>query len=215
MNLHSTIESIDIPRRIAKLPRNDAGYPVPWFVAWFDGAPDFRVMDEQKLGAAIKQRRCWVCGEKIAGPTVAFVIGPMCAVNRVSAEPPSHRNCAEFSARACPFLTNPKKRRRENNKPDEVVDPAGEMIGRNPGVALVWITRSWTLERVGRGVLFRVGPPVRCLWIAEGREASRGEVLASIESGLPILRDMAEQDGTDAVAALEAMTSAAMNLVPA
>ena len=33
----------------------------------------------------------------------AFVIGPMCAVNRVIApEPPSHRDCGTFSARVLP-----------------------------------------------------------------------------------------------------------------
>ena len=28
------------PARIARLPRNQAGYPVPWFVAWFDDVPE-------------------------------------------------------------------------------------------------------------------------------------------------------------------------------
>lgn len=31
---------------------------------------------------------------------MTFVVGPMCELNRISGEPPSHRECAEFSA-AC------------------------------------------------------------------------------------------------------------------
>lgn len=74
--------NVDMPPRIARLPVNDAGYPVPWFVAWIDGKPDFRVIGPAKLPKAVKEGRCWICGDKITGPTVAFVIGPMCAVNR-------------------------------------------------------------------------------------------------------------------------------------
>ena len=202
--------------RIARLPRNHAGYPVPWFVAWIDGEPDFRVMDGDKLARAVREKRCWVCGQRFSGPTVAFVIGPMCAVNRVSAEPPSHRDCGVYSAQACPFLANPHKRRREANKPAEATDPGGIMLARNPGVALVWITRDHKVVDDGRGgVLFRIGSPTRTLWFAEGRDATRAEVLASIDSGLPALADMARQDGPDAEAELARMTDAAMRLVPA
>jgi hypothetical protein len=69
----------DLPPRIAKLPV-DRGYPVPWFVAWVDGKPEFRVMDHRRLVRAIKESRCWVCGQKL-GAIRAYVLGPMCAVN--------------------------------------------------------------------------------------------------------------------------------------
>jgi hypothetical protein len=65
------------------------------------------------------------------------------------------------------------------------------------------------------GVLFDIGTPTRTLWFAQGREATRDEVLASIETGLPILREVAESEGDEAVAALERMTYDAMALVPA
>jgi hypothetical protein len=35
----------------------------------------------------------------------SFVVGPMCGINRNSAEPPSHKECAQWSARNCPFLS--------------------------------------------------------------------------------------------------------------
>jgi len=205
---------IDVPARIAKLPLNKAGYPVPWFVAYIDGEPDFRVIAPGTIERAMARRLCWICGERMTGPTSAFVIGPMCAVNRISAEPPSHRDCAEFAAKACPFLANPKKRRREGNKPEHD-EPPGTMITRNPGVALVWVTRHWEPFREGRGYLFKVGAPSRTLWFAEGREATHDEVMASIESGLPILAEMAAKDGPEAMLALSRLVDEAMQLVPA
>lgn len=207
----------DAPPRIKRLPVNDAGYPVPWFV-WMgeDGrSPDFRVIAPGKIEKALMEHRCWVCGQARTGPTSAFVIGPMCAVNRVSAEPPSHRDCAVFSAKACPFLVNPKKRRREGGVPEHD-ELAGVMLSRNPGVALVWITANhWRPFVADGGVLFDVGEPLRVLWFAEGREATRAEVMASIDSGYPSLLAMAEQEGDDAVAHLERLRERAMPLVPA
>jgi len=203
-----------MPARIAALPRDGKGRPVPWFVAVIDGQPDFRIIGAGKLKQALESGRCWVCGGTL-GQFKAFVIGPMCAINRVSAEPPSHRDCAIYSARACPFLTTPQMRRREGNKP-ETIEPAGVMIRRNPGVVLVWITRTYRIifDPQG-GTLLRIGDPTETLWFAHGRPATRAEVTASIDSGLPILCEMAEQEGPKAVAALERQHADALQLLPA
>lgn len=215
-----------LPKRMVKLPRDDRGFPVPWFVQWFrdgesseprDGEPDFRVVDARKLAKAVKEKRCWVCGEQL-GVHLCFVIGPMCAINRVISEPPSHFECAEFSARACPFLSRPRMRRNEKDLPEERTEAAGFGLKRNPGVACLWVTRKYETFRphVGApGILFKLGTPERVLWFAEGREATRAEVLASIESGLPLLRQPAEQEGPAAVAALEQQYARAMPLIPA
>jgi hypothetical protein len=138
----------------------------------------------------------------------------MCAINRVASEPPSHRECAEFDAKACPFLTRPKMRRNEKDLPDERCDPAGQHIPRNPGVALIWVTKSYRPFDAGNGVLFEVGEPVETMWFAEGRGATRREVLDSITSGLPFLMDVAKKEGAGAVAELEKQTEDALRLVP-
>lgn len=211
------LDRADMPPRIRALPVNDAGYPVPWFVATIDGKPDFRVIERGRIEHCLLNPVCWVCGG-IRGPNepAAFVIGPMCAVNRNTAEPPSHVDCAVYSATHCPFLTIPKMHRREARMPEEAVTPAGIAIPRNPGVALVWLSRTWRPYRDPKGGwLFDVGTPIETRWFAEGRPATRDEVLASIESGLPILRDMAVEEGPDALAALMNMHAAAMDLVPA
>jgi hypothetical protein len=47
----------------------------------------------------------------------------------MSAEPPSHRECAEYAVRACPFLTRPLAVRNERGL--DGFEPAGVMIKRN------------------------------------------------------------------------------------
>jgi hypothetical protein len=194
-----------LPLRLRRLSIDHRGYPVPWFVAWENGAPEFRAMDPQKFARAIRERRCWVCGE-VLGQYLAFVIGPMCAVNRTSAEPPCHHECAVWSAQHCPFLSRPHMVRRENDLPDDV--RVGEAaIARNPGCAGVWVTKSYRLEKVpgqsASGYVLRIGDPTRVEWFAEGRLASRVEVLASIDSGLPLLEATCDKE-RDALRRLQA-----------
>lgn len=175
-----------LPERIVALPVH-RGYPVPWFVPWVDGVPEFRAMDGAKLEEAVVRGLCWVCGQRL-GAHRAFTIGPMCAVNRISAEPPSHRECAEFSARACPFLSRPTMRRREGDVPDGMDENrAGGAILRNPGVALVWLTKDYRVLQVKGGLLFRIGAPRGVACYAAGRPASVEEIAESFYSGLPLL----------------------------
>jgi hypothetical protein len=206
----------ELPDRMTKLPKDKHGRPVPAFVEWFEGVPDFRVMRSDFLIDAHRFSLCWVCGQR-RGRTVTFVIGPMCAVNRVSAEPPSHYECARYSALACPFLTRPDMVRRDRHMPQEHIPAPGVMLTRNPGVTLLWTTRDyspfWVPE--SRGFLFRVGVPDKVEWWSEGREATQREVLAAIESGLPSLQEVARKEGRRAEAELERDLSAAMKLVPA
>lgn len=195
------------------LPLSDEGYPIPYFVPNFDGKPEFRGFDPDKMRVCVRHQRCWLCGQPL-GRFMAFVIGPMCSVNKTSAEPPSHYDCAFYAIQACPFLTQPRMRRNEKDMPEDSRDAPGIMLKRNPGVTLIWVTRGYKPFKADGGVLFRIGDPQRVEFYAEGRKATHDEIMASIDSGMPILRGMAEQDGPEAVAELEKMYTNAMELVP-
>lgn len=209
--------------RIARLPVH-RGYPVPWFVAWLDkdgnpvergnGEPDFRILYPDAAVEAHKYGLCWICGQRL-GSHRTFVVGPMCAVNRVSAEPPMHLDCAMWSVEACPFLTRPHMTRREGGLPEATKEPPGVMLRRNPGVILVWVTRKYTLKPAPGGFLFDMGDPVTVAFYSHGRPATRAEVEESIDSGIPTLREMAEQQGPSAVRQLERQVKTAMQLLPA
>lgn len=176
------------PVALQFMPKDHRGYVVPFFVEWINGKPDFRVIDGRKM------RRCVL--ENL-----------------------------EYACRVCPFLTMPKALRREAGLPADMLQPAGVGLGRNPGVMLLWITRD-RLQKIQvrpepgdrairGGVLFYVGDPIEVRWFSQGREASRAEVLDSIESGLPSLREPAQAQGPEAVAALDRMHAQAMELLPA
>ena len=203
-----------LPKRFLSLPVDDRGYPVPWFVAEIDGKPDFRVVRPGGLVEALERRKCWLCGQRL-GRYGAFVIGPMCAINRISSEPPSHRECAEFAVKACPFLVRPGAKRRDANLPDSTQDPAGIMIPRNPGIALLWVSRNWRPVRAPNGLLIDVGDPSTVSWWREGRAATRTEIMDSIEAGCPTLIEMAEKEGPGAVVDLARKREVAMELLPA
>lgn len=227
---NKSVNVLDMPDRIKRLPVSPLGWPVPWFVTWFkdgepcadgDGVPDFRVINPAKIANAIKNNRCWVCGSGPIGVYKCFVIGPMCAINRVISEPPSHRECAIFAARICPFLANPAMRRNEKGMyedgklRDGLNDPAGHGLRRNPGAVCVWCTKSFRpFKPPGGGVLFSLGLPSDVLWFAEGKRATRKQVMDSIESGYPILQDLARQEGPAALKALATQREVAMALVP-
>ncbi len=206
----------ELPPRIAKLPVDERGYPVPFFVAWPDGKPEFRMADGLKLARCHREKLCWVCGEKL-GKYMTFAIGPMCSINRISAEPPSHRDCCEWYVKGCPFLSKPQMVRRDPDGLRETsghVEPAGLMIERNPGVTMLWTTLSYKLTPDHNGrALFAIGEPEHISWWREGRPATRAEVLESIETGLPHLLEVCVEPGSRE--ALELAKRRAMKLIPA
>jgi len=191
-----TINLETLPERMRSLKLTDRGIPIPWFVAYVDGLPEFRAMDPKKFTAAVKQRLCWVCGEPL-GVYKVFVAGPMCGVNRTSSEPPSHQECATWSAKNCPFLSNPRMVRREDermNNAQLVENAPGLALTRNPGVAMLWVTRHYEIFRSETGPLLQMGEPEFVEWYCEGREATRSEVIASIDGGLPALEAVARTE---------------------
>ena len=212
-----------LPARIARLPKSDRGYPVPWFVSWLDeagkrvptgqGKPDFRYVGEGKILEAYSKSLCWICGVPL-GVHQVYVIGPMCVVNRVTSEPACHRQCAEFAATACPFLVNPREKRNEKGMHPESKTAPGIMIKRNPGATALYETKSSRPFEANGGVLFRLGLPTRVDWYAEGRKATRAEVEASIHSGYPLLEKEAHKDGPRAVQELAILRTKAMALLP-
>ncbi|MBR0879672.1 hypothetical protein ACVMGC_001077 [Bradyrhizobium barranii subsp. barranii] len=214
--LNQRIADLELPERMRGLKISDEGFPVPWFVPFVNGKWDFRAMDGDKMGIAVRLKRCWMCGQPL-GKYLTFAIGPMCCATRTIAEPPSHLSCLEYSVRACPHLSNPRARRNEKDKPEGHV--AGIGLKRNPGVTVLWTTLSYRVFRAPNGgALFTLGEPEHIEFYAEGRKATRQEILESMESGLPLLMEPAESRrprggrGSQATLCQGAGAGAGMNL---
>ncbi len=209
----------DLPLRMRHLPTDPkhGDAPVPWFVEWIDGEPEFRVMSHVKLVRAIKEKLCWVCGQRL-GVHVTFPLGPMCTLTRTNAEPPSHYECALWSVKHCPFLSNPHMVRREDERVNNATlnaEAAGLAIARNPGVMALWRTRSYEVFLDPKGMpLLTAGEPETVEWWTQGRVATRAEVIESIESGLPILERLAREE-TGGMAMLERYKRRAWKWLPA
>jgi hypothetical protein len=176
-----------LPDRMRGLAIDARGYPVPWFVKFFDGKPDFRVADAAKFRKAITLGLCWICGEPL-GVRRTFVLGPMCTVNRITSEPATHINCATFAAVVCPFLILPQAKRRENNLPSGIKEPPGDHHPRNPGAVCLWTAKEYkVIPMAGGGRLIKIGEPLQTLWYAEGKFATRVQAERALKAGIAIL----------------------------
>lgn len=208
-------ELTELPEKMKHLRADKRGYPVPAFVEWVNDEPDFRIMRRQHWVDCVARRLCWVCGLKL-GVSLVFPIGPMCAVNRTTSEPPCHRECAIWSVKNCPFLSRPHMVRREDDLTREAEkNVAGIMIRRNPGPVCVWTTKGYKVWRDDKGApLIRIGGPVRVEWFAQGRPATRDEVEESIRTGLPALEEIVRMQ-TGALEHLHKAVAGVMKLLPA
>jgi hypothetical protein len=170
-------------------------------------------MDVTRWASCVMLSLCWICGEAL-GAHLCFVAGPMCGINRTSGEPPSHRDCAIWAARNCPFLVRPHMRRREDEFTETLVTP-GVSIRRNPGVNMIWYTKEFTVFRDGKGnPLLQMGDPLNVEWYCEGRAATRDECLDSIMGGLPLLEVEAAKDGERAQRHLRRNLEGLLALLP-
>jgi hypothetical protein len=190
------------------------GYPVPWFVHWLSrDEPEFRVIDPEMMVRAVRQNLCWVCGQTFTNRRKAFTIGPMCCVNRISAEPPAHVDCAQFSAKGCPFLSRPYMERRENDLPGIIHVQDGH-LAHNPGVTAVWHTRRYKVLRQPNGWLFEMDEPTHVEWYCRGREATREECVEAVMRGSVKLMEQAAEDPEDRKEAKAKIAWVIDNLLP-
>jgi hypothetical protein len=103
-----------VPSRIARLPRDKRGYPIPWNVlSADDGTPFFTINDDRKHLTALHHQLCPLCGERL-GRWRWWVGGPRSAFDPHGwyLDLPGHHDCVRFALATCPYLAMPKYLRR-------------------------------------------------------------------------------------------------------
>jgi len=98
-----------IPPRIARLPKDKRGYPIPWNVLrGVDDTPIFTVNDQDKHMQALRSNLCPICGERL-GKWRWFVGGIRSAFDPNGAyyDLPGHHECETFALQICPYLALP------------------------------------------------------------------------------------------------------------
>ena len=210
----SPLDAVPMPDKIAALPRDHRGYPVPFFVQWVEGKPVFPLFDPVKWMRCVGHKLCWICGEPL-GRNYAFPLGPMCTINRVSSEPPSHLDCAVYALRVCPFLVNPRMVRVPVAKLGEVRGPGGEMDQGNPGVMAIWMTRRYSLIDTETGPLIEVGDPFAVTWFSRGRAATPQEAAdAFITGAAKLMTNAGIEAGEDGIIEITRLIIPARRLLP-
>lgn len=195
-----TVQLPPLPPRIAALPRDTRGYPIPWFLADQSPEANFQLAAKEKVSRAFAQKRCWICGQHM-GVMLCFVVGPISTLTRTSSEPPSHLTCAGFAAVACPFLVRPQMRRMP--KAEGAQHPPGDFRTTNPGITALWSTRDVTMVRTTAdtsvsargGNMFLLGVPEAVAWYCEGRGATLAEVSGVVAEEARVLTLAAKREG--------------------
>jgi hypothetical protein len=137
-----------------------------------------------RTGIEVKHR-CPLCGEPL-GQYTAFVIDSITAVTRTATEAPAHIECARFAAATL----------------------------SRAFVALVWVTRSYSLDQLEDKPVFRIGYPEQTFWYAGGRSANRQEVMDAMQAALPTMYEIAHRTGEAAVMELDMKVARATKHFP-
>jgi hypothetical protein len=179
-----------MPDRIRALPRDGFGRPIPWFAhTGIPGRADYR--SGARTDMALTHKLCWTCGQRL-GKNLAFVTGAAGAIWRSSLEPPSHRSCAMWTARACPHFLQPRKRYVDGETP----------VHHDPGVCCVWVSRSYRPVTVDHTERYHFGEPVEVTWLYRGEPATRRDVVLATDKTLRLLIEIAQDESEEAVLAL-------------
>lgn len=116
-----TWRSVRQPAAIARLPKDDRGFPITFVALIVDGKPDFTTIDAQKILACIERRLCGMCGERIMSTDrVGFIGGPLSIENRNFLDPWMHLWCARYAMQVCPHIVHDNSRYKKQDLSDGV-----------------------------------------------------------------------------------------------
>lgn len=104
-----TAPAVAIPARMAQLPRDRRGYPIPAVVFRTNaGEPIFTVNDTLTRARLIAADACHICGQKLLRGRW-FAGGPGSAFHPDGAylDGPMHKECVEYALAVCPYLAAP------------------------------------------------------------------------------------------------------------
>lgn len=145
------------PERIQRL-LHFKGFPVPWMMMLFNGLPDFRTLDAERVLRCAQERRCGICGETL-GVRVCFVGGVKSCASAQFVDPPFHRECALYSFEICPYLFGRVNYSKAIPKPGTINLEVGESDKMG-----VYCTKSYSIVKYQGSYLFIAGVADEIIW---------------------------------------------------
>lgn len=92
------LAAVPVPPRMRLRPRDGNGLPIPFTAP---NGPILGKIDPTAWATCLRHGWCGLCGLEIEEEPLYFVGGPLCAENRLFADPPMHRTCADYDLRVC------------------------------------------------------------------------------------------------------------------
>lgn len=163
------MSSIPVPDFMADLPVF-RGLPVPFTVfVGEDGIPDFKVADQRKRMRCMIEGLCALCGKSLRPKEVVLIGGPSCCANRIFFDPASHRECAIYATKACPYLSNADwdyatQPPRHLEEGQTVIKTFEERSAHRPDRIGVYFCRSYEMVKHKGTWYVLAGKPTRIDW---------------------------------------------------
>lgn len=180
------LSEIPMPHRIASLPKDERGYPIPVTVALdANGKPDFRVVGMEATQRCFDLRLCAICGEPL-GKHVAFVGGPRSVIAHLFHDLWMHAECAKYALQVCPFLAAPKfaYARAEPQLEGMQVQVLESASTDRPVVFGMGVTDKGARQvRNGNDLVIQAGPFHTVQWWARGQEVAPAEAAELAKAG--------------------------------
>lgn len=112
--MNTNLQTTPIPRRMARLPRDPRGYPIPVVVLRDrQGKPHFTTNDHKVTLRMARERRCHICGQHLVNQAQVnpvrhmwFAGGVLSAFHPDGAynDGPMHHECMQYAMQVCPYL---------------------------------------------------------------------------------------------------------------
>lgn len=144
----------EIPAYLKDRPRW-SGFPIPFTTLIKpDGSPDFRVTDQQQWAKCVTRGLCGLCGQALVY-WQAFIGGEKCKETHLFFDPAMHIECAEFAAKACPFIVGIKG---YSIKTDRDATADRLISSERPKLMYLFKTRGYDLVKVDGKIYIKAQP---------------------------------------------------------
>jgi hypothetical protein len=187
-----------MPERIAQLPRDARGYPIPYVVQRDQtGQPLFIVNNRDLANHCVRRKLCSICGEKMV-KELWFVGGPQSAFHPHGAyyDSAMHHDCLQYALRVCPYMAMSKQAADLDRVMPKIQDRLKENVlmwdptinDRRPDlfVAVMAYGQSLTGSPMGGFYLHPLRPYHAVEYWREGEQLTADEGLAIVRA----IRDM-------------------------
>lgn len=146
--MSTKISDVPIPSVMKGLKRDKRGYPIPFFVGYIKGKPEFRFLDPKKKLLCLEENLCSICGQPLKRNEFYFISGPAGLANRTSSDTPMHLQCAEYSLQVCPYLHYRNFERREDELSKEIQLQPSAIIPEKPNALYLIRSNCYTVAFV-------------------------------------------------------------------